>query len=73
MVPYAIALGVDGAFAKQFGRIPQPDCPYLTTERKAKRATEDWAQLLRKTADMMDRRQRQMQLEKWIPFTLRKK
>ena len=73
MVPYAIALGVDGAFAKQFGRIPQPDCPYLTTERKAKRTTEEWAQLLRKVADMMDKRQRQMQLEKWIIFTIRKR
>ena len=73
MVPYAIALGVDGAFAKQFGRIPQPDCPYLTTERKAKRTTEEWTLLLRKTADMMDKRQRQMQLEKWIVFTIRKR
>ena len=73
MAPYAIALGVDGAFAKQFGRIPQPDCPYLTTDRKAKRTTEEWAQLLRKTADMMDKRQRQMQLEKWIIISIRKK
>ena len=72
MIPYAIALGVDGAFAKQFGRIPQPDCPYLTTARKARRTTEEWALLLRKTADMMDKRQRQMQLEKWLIFSLRK-
>lgn len=72
MVPYAMALGVDEAFAKQFDRIPQPDCPYLTTEHPAKRTAAGWRQLLRQTADAMDKRQRRMQLEKWVPITLRK-
>ena len=73
MVPYAIALGVDGAFARQFGRHPQPPCPYLTEDRSPKRNTQDWAQYLRKVADMMDARQRKMQLEKFVPITIRKR
>lgn len=72
MLPYAMALGVDGNFAQQFGTISVPDCPYLTTERNVKRSAADWAQLLHQTANAMDRRQKKMQLEKWIPFTLRK-
>ena len=73
MLPYAIALGVDGAFAKQFGRIPVSECPYLTTDRRAKRTHEEWARLLRKTADKMDQRQKRMQLEKWMVITIRKR
>ncbi|MBQ7802232.1 MAG: DUF2207 domain-containing protein [Oscillospiraceae bacterium] len=73
MLPYAIALGVDGAFAKQYGRIPTLGCPYLTTDRKAKRTPEDWARLLRKTADKMDQRQKKMQLEKFMIVTIRKR
>lgn len=72
MVPYAMALGVDGIFAQQFGTAPVPDCPYLTTGRSVKRSAADWAVLLRQTADAMDRRQKRMQLEKWVPITLRK-
>lgn len=72
MVPYAMALGVDGVFAQQFGTVPVPDCPYLTTGRSVKRSAPEWAVLLRQTADAMDRRQKRMQLEKWVPITLRK-
>lgn len=72
MVPYAMALGVDAAFSKQFGNMPLPPCPYLTVQKKTRGTAGDWAALLRQTADAMDRRQRKMQLEKWIPFTLRK-
>lgn len=72
MLPYAMALGVDGAFAKQFGRGLLPECPYLTVPGRARRSATGWAELLRRSADDMDKRRKRMQLEKWIPFTLRK-
>ena len=73
MLPYAIALGEDGSFAKQYGRIPLPECPYLTTDRKVKHTPEDWARYMRKVADMMDSRQRKMQLENWMVISIRRK
>ena len=73
MLPYAIALGEDGSFAKQYGRIPLPECPYLTTQKKVKHTAEDWARYLRHVADLMDSRQRKMQLEKWMVIRFRRK
>ncbi len=72
MLPYAIALGVDGPFARSFGGRKLPPCPYLTARENEKRSPQEWALLLRKTADRMDDRQRKMELEQWIPIGIRK-
>lgn len=66
MLPYAIALGVDSAFARQFGNMPIAPCSYLQLRQERQRSAGEWAHLMRKTADKMDRRQRKMQLEKWM-------
>ena len=71
MLPIAIALGVDTKFAKAFGKTPIPDCPYLLVTRNEKRTASDWALLVRKIADQMDKRQRKMELEKWIPINIK--
>lgn len=68
MLPYAIALGVDGRFAKAFGKMRLPECSYLLLRRNDKRSAEEWAVLVRKIADRMDRRQRRMELEAWLPI-----
>lgn len=70
MLPYAIALGVDGHFARQYGRIPLEDCPYLTTERKVKHTPEDWARYMRHVADLMDDRQRKMQAKRSLRINI---
>ena len=70
MLPYAIALGEDDSFAKQYGRLPLPECPYLTTGKKVRHSPEEWARYMRHVADRMDARQRRMQLEKFIIFRL---
>ena len=70
VLPYAIALGVDTQFAKQYGRIPLEECPYLTTERKVKHTPEDWARYMRHVADQMDDRQRKMQAQKLLHIDL---
>ena len=70
MLPYAIALGEDDSFAKQYGRIPLPECPYLTTGKKVRHSPEEWARYMRYVADRMDARQRRMQLERFMIFRL---
>lgn len=71
MLPYAIALGVDKSFAKAFGKRPLPYCHYLLVSRNDKRTAEEWALLARKIADRMDKRQRKLELEKWLPINVR--
>ena len=71
MLPYAIALGVDGKFAKAFGKMPMADCHYLLVTRNDKRTAAEWAYMVRKIADQMDKRQRKLELEKWIPINIR--
>lgn len=72
MLPYAIALGVDTKFSRTFGKMNVGHCPYMQAKENRKRTAEEWALLMRKTADKMDKRQRQMELEKWIPITIRR-
>ncbi len=71
MLPYAIALGVDTRFAKAFGKMRMPDCHYLLVARNDKRSAAEWALLVRKIADRMDKRQRRLELEKWLPLNVR--
>ena len=72
MLPYAIAMGVDTQFAKQFGDEKLPHCSYFVTKDSRSRTAAEWALLLRKTADRMDARQRKMQLEKWLLVSRRR-
>ena len=64
MMPFALALGVDGRFAKNFGDLPITPCTYVKASER-RRTAEDWALLMRRTADKMDRKQRRLLLEKW--------
>ena len=68
MMPFALALGVDKAFAKRFGRRNVGHCTYISARQDRNRDAVEWALLLHKTADRMDRRQRKMLLHKWFPF-----
>ena len=71
MLPIAIALGVDTKFAKAFGKRRLSDCHYLLVARNDKRSAAEWALLVRKIADQMDKRQRRLELEKWLPLNVR--
>jgi hypothetical protein len=71
MLPIAIALGVDTKFAKAFGNMRIPECHYLLVARDDKRTAADWALLVRKVADRMDKRQRKLELERWLPLNVR--
>jgi len=71
MLPLAIALGVDRRFAKAFGNMHLPHCHYLAVSRNEKRTAAEWALIVRKIADRMDKRQRKLELERWLPLNVR--
>ena len=66
MAPYALALGVDEAFAKRFERLHQPNCTYLFTRNETGRTAVQWYPLLRETVDALNARQKRLQIDKLI-------
>ena len=66
MAPYALALGVDEAFAKRFERLNQPNCNYLFTRGETGRTAAAWYPLFRDTADALNARQKRLRFEKLI-------
>jgi hypothetical protein len=63
MAPYALAFGVDKAFAKGFGGMRLSGCPYLTTGMDGHLTASDWSKLLRRAVKILDERQKQLALE----------
>lgn len=70
MVPYALALGVDKAFAAQFGRQRLSPCPWLTTGMDGHMTAQEWAQVMRKAASSLDERQKRLTLERLTGRTI---
>lgn len=64
MAPDAIALGVDAAFARQFGARQMPVCPYLQVPGNQNMTAQQWNQHLRQVIRIMDQRQRKLLWEK---------
>ena len=58
MAPYALALGVDRAFAKKFGKAPLPPCHWLKTDSDTLMTAESYMALLRTTVYALDERQK---------------
>jgi len=70
-ISYAMALGVDKAFAKRFGNRKMPACPYFSCGVRGAMTAEDWNRFLHETAEIMDTRQRQMIWEKYAVIRIR--
>ncbi len=68
LAPCALALGVDIAFAKGFGKTRLPSCPYLTTGTDSHMTASDWAVLMRRTVNAMNAGQNQRFTDKFLPF-----
>ena len=64
LAPYAIALGVGKPFAQAFGKQGIAACPYLTTGMDGHRPAMEWCNLMSEAVESMDRRQKQMTMEK---------
>ena len=54
MAPYAMAMGVDNAFASRFGGRIMPPCSYLDADRSLRRNARGWIYLMQVTARKMD-------------------
>lgn len=66
MMPYAMALGVDKAFAKRFGKTPIGQCPYITIGVDSTLRAEQWRGLMRRVLKGMNTRTPNPYLEKAI-------
>ena len=64
MAPYALALGVDKAFAQKFGNRELPACPYITTGVESRRSAPEWSALMRRAVVAMNQRRKQMPMER---------
>lgn len=71
LMPFAMALGVDVAFARRFEKKKMPDCPYFTCGVKTKMTPEEWTNFFRETARLMDERRKRMEFEKYSAIWLR--
>lgn len=63
MAPYALALGVDGAFSKRFGKQPIEDCPYIFTGVGGRLRASQWNGRMRQVLKGMNTRPEQSRLE----------
>jgi len=64
MVPYALALGVDQPFARQFGRKRLSPCPWLTSGMDGHMTALEWSREMRRAADQLDEHQRRLPWER---------
>ena len=71
--PYALAMGVINPYSRTFGKRKIDQCPYLVTRVIGKRTADEWGHILADVADAMDRKSRQMQIEKWFAVKIQVK
>lgn len=67
LAPYALALGVDKAFATRLGRTKLPGCAYLVTGGNPHNALR-WYPLLRSAVDTLDEGQKRLRRERFLKF-----
>ena len=66
MVPYAMALGVDSAFAQQFGRKRMNPCSWLTTGMDGHMTAPEWTREIRRAATALDEHQKRLPWEQLL-------
>ncbi len=71
LVPFAMALGVEKAFAKRFGRHKLPPCPYFICGVHSRMEAIDHARFMAEAAQILDERQRRMAWEKYAVIRFR--
>jgi hypothetical protein len=60
MAPYAIALGVDKAFAAKFGKMPLDGCPYLQAPVGGRLTAAQWNNILQQVLRLMNGKYRRL-------------
>jgi hypothetical protein len=66
MAPYAIALGVEKAFARQFRDAEQSPCPYLAVEGQKIKTAQQWNEQMHRVLNVLDMRQRKLPFERFL-------
>ena len=66
LAPYAMALGVDRIFARQFGSQRLHQCTYMNTGKEGTTTAMEWNEQLRKAVQAMDERQQRLLLERFL-------
>lgn len=66
LAPYALALGVDKAFAKRFEHLHQPNCTYLITGIETRHTAMEWYPLLREAVNALNAGQKKLKFEKFM-------
>lgn len=72
LLPFAMALGVENAFAQRFSKQKMAPCPYFTCGVKTRLTAEEWTRFFRETAQILDERHRRMQIEQYAAIWLRR-
>lgn len=65
LMPYALALGVSGMFARQFGTKPLQECPYIEFSLRDKITAAKWNKIMEETLDKMDASRQQVPLREF--------
>lgn len=71
LAPYALALGVDRGFAKHFGHMPMPDCPYMSGVAVGRMRAEQWNRIFRRTIGAIEAKSHTTPLRNllsWLPI-----
>ena len=68
MAPYALALGVERAFAGRFGRMPLPPCPWLSVPVADRLTAAQWVDVMNRVVRSMRLRQRRMNMDNIFSF-----
>jgi hypothetical protein len=71
LYPYALALGVEKAFCKAFGRISLGECPYVTGGPGEGKTAGTWSQVLLTMASATESRAKRLPLERFLKFLRR--
>ena len=64
LAPFALALGVDRAFARRFARLRLPECTYLMGGARGQMTAAEWAARLRGAVNTLDAKAKRLPLEK---------
>ncbi|MBE6942779.1 MAG: DUF2207 domain-containing protein [Ruminococcaceae bacterium] len=65
LAPYALALGVGGVFARQFGTKPLQECPYIDFPLRDKITATKWNKIMEETLEKMDASRQQVPLREF--------
>ena len=58
-------MGADRMFARRFGKLKLPECPYLVTGMDTGLTAAQWSKRMRTAVKAMDLRRRMLPLEKF--------